>query len=62
MNSVITSLLIEDLRNKSLESSNPTLSSHGLEREERIGRSWGKSITIRDKSRGRSKSIRDLRC
>lgn len=56
------SLLSKELRRKSLETFALTLGSHILVSEEGRGRSRNNSTSKRDKNRGRSKPMKDLKC
>lgn len=62
MNSVITSLLSNDLRRKHLEASTPALRSQALVLEGERSKAKNKNINRKDNSRSRSKPTKDLKC
>ena len=62
MDSVTVSLVSEEMRKKSLESSSSAPNSSTLVSEEGRGRARSKGSFKRDKSRGKSKTKRDLKC
>ena len=62
MDLVTASLLSEEMRRKSLESSSLAPNSSALVSEEGRGRARIKGPFKRDKSKGKSKTRRDLKC
>lgn len=60
IDSIIASLLLEELRRKPLEPSISTLRSHALVSKNRRSKSWNKNTNRLDKDRDKSKPRKDL--